>query len=125
MHDAPEIDVHQPVHLRLLDLAELAEQSDAGIVDENVEGRVGRDRSLREIGDLRGLADIDAMRGDLLLAAVPAASICKPASSRSASARSQPRAASAIANARPMPLAAPVTAAADPRITVMSVPSWL
>jgi hypothetical protein len=25
MHDAPEIDVHQPVHLRLVDLAELAE----------------------------------------------------------------------------------------------------
>ncbi len=29
---------------------------------------MGRDRGLREIGDLRGLADIDAMHADLLLA---------------------------------------------------------
>src|SRR3984885_13069053 len=48
-----------------------------------------------------------------------AASVANPASSRSASARSQPRAASCSASARPMPLAAPVTAAAAPRIAVM------
>src|SRR5882672_8497493 len=50
---------------------------------------------------------------------ISAATVCKPASSRSASATSQPRAASSSASARPMPLAAPVTAAADPRIAVI------
>src|SRR6266576_644445 len=51
--------------------------------------------------------------------AISAATACSPASSRSASARSQPRAASSSASARPMPLAAPVTAAAAPRIAVI------
>src|SRR5258707_5906991 len=51
--------------------------------------------------------------------AISAATACNPASSRSASARSQPRAASSSASARPMPLAAPVTAAAAPRIAVI------
>ena len=51
---------------------------------------------------------------------ISAATCCSPASSRSASARSQPRAASSSASARPMPLAAPVTAAALPDIAVMS-----
>src|SRR5713226_1643256 len=50
---------------------------------------------------------------------ISAATACSPASSRSASARSQPRAASSSASARPMPLAAPVTAAAAPRIAVI------
>ncbi len=75
-----------------------------------------------------GLADVDAMHRDLartcrrlpVVSAISAASVCSPASSRSASARSQPRAASSSASARPMPLAAPVTAAAAPRIAVMS-----
>ena len=39
-----------------------AEQGDAGIVDDDVEAGMGRDRRLRKILDLRGLADIDAMR---------------------------------------------------------------
>src|SRR5713226_452145 len=50
---------------------------------------------------------------------ISSAVACSPASSRSASARSQPRAASSSASARPMPPAAPVTAAADPRIVVI------
>jgi len=41
VHDAPEIDVHQPVHLRLVDLVELAEQGDAGIVDDDVKPGMG------------------------------------------------------------------------------------
>ena len=61
MHHAPEIDVHQPVHLRLVDLVELAHQRDAGIVDDDVEAGMGRDRGLREVLDLLGLADIDAV----------------------------------------------------------------
>ena len=65
MHHAPEIDVHQPVHLRLIDLGEVAEQRDAGIVDEDIEGRMGRQRGLRERLDLVGLADIDTMQRDL------------------------------------------------------------
>src|SRR3954469_21500349 len=51
--------------------------------------------------------------------AISAATDCSPASSRSASARSQPRAANSSARARPMPLAAPVMAAADPLIAVI------
>src|SRR6266702_2483105 len=54
---------------------------------------------------------------------ISAAVCCRPASSRSASARSQPRAANSSANARPMPLAAPVTAAADPLIAVIGCES--
>src|SRR5260370_12390390 len=68
MHHAPEIDVHQPVHLRLVDLVELAEQADAGIVDEDVEARVGGDSGLREVRDLAGLGDVDAVDADLALA---------------------------------------------------------
>ena len=52
VHHAPEIDLHQPVHLRLLDLVELAEQGDAGIVDDDVEPGMGRCRGLREVCDL-------------------------------------------------------------------------
>ena len=54
---------------------------------------------------------------------ISAATCCSPASSRSASARSQPRAASSSASARPMPLAAPVTAAALPDIAVIGMGS--
>src|SRR5439155_1363679 len=54
---------------------------------------------------------------------ISAATCCSPASSRSASARSQPRAANSSASARPMPLAAPVTAAALPDIAVIGVDS--
>ena len=61
VHHAPEIDVEQPVHLRLVDLVELAEQRHAGIVDDDVERGMRRDRGLRELLDLVGLADIDAM----------------------------------------------------------------
>ena len=61
VHHAPEIDVHQPVHLRLVDLVELAEQGDAGIVDDDVEAGMSRCGGLRELLDLIGLADIDAV----------------------------------------------------------------
>jgi hypothetical protein len=89
MHHAPEIDVEQPVHLRLVDLAELAEQGDAGIVDENVERGVGRGRGLREVRDLFGLGDIGAVGRDLAPGiAADLGTACKPASSRSANARS-------------------------------------
>ena len=46
MHHAPEIDVEQPVHLRLVDFGELPEQGDAGIVDDDVEPRVRRRQRL-------------------------------------------------------------------------------
>ena len=62
VHHAPEIDVDQPFHLRLVDLVERAEQGDAGIVDDDVQAGMGGDRRLRKFLDLRGLADIDAMR---------------------------------------------------------------
>ena len=42
-HHAPEIDVEQPFHLRLVDLVEVAEQRDAGIVDDDVEAGMGGD----------------------------------------------------------------------------------
>ena len=123
MHHAPEIDVHQPVHLRLIDLAKLAHQGDAGIVDEDVETGMASDGGRREFRDLRRLADIDAMHGDLLLMAALdlRGDARRPASSRSASARSQPRDASSRASARPIPLAAPVKAAAAPRMAVISM----
>src|SRR5882724_5415297 len=38
----------------------------APIVDEDVEAGMGFDRGLRELGDLAGLADIDAVDADLL-----------------------------------------------------------
>ena len=43
----------------------VAEQRHAGIVDDDVERGMRRDGGLREILDLRGLADIDAVRRDL------------------------------------------------------------
>ena len=123
VHHAPEIDVEQPVHLRLVDLLELPEQRHAGIVDEDVERGMRRDRLARELRDVVGLADIDAMQADLALTRRSRQrGSSSPASSRSASARSQPRLASSIASARPMPLAAPVMAAA-PLIAVMRAPS--
>ena len=64
VHHAPEIDVHQPVHLRLVDLVELAEQRDAGIVDDDVEAGMAGDSCLREGFDLARLADVDAVQGD-------------------------------------------------------------
>ena len=78
----------------------------------------------RELLDLAGLADIDAMHGDLASAALP---IRRQRSAAGLVAIGQrevaPRAASASASARPMPLAAPVTAAADPVIAVIGCPS--
>src|SRR5262249_7516529 len=57
------------LHLRLVDLLELAEQGDAGIVDENVERRMDDGGSFREFCDFSGLGDIDAMHADLAAAA--------------------------------------------------------
>ncbi len=65
MHHTPEIDVHQPVHLRLVDFVELAEQGDAGIVDDDVEPGMGGDGGFCEVRDLLRLADIDAVGRDL------------------------------------------------------------
>jgi hypothetical protein len=122
MHHAPEIDVHQPVHLRLVDLVELAEQRNAGIVDDDVEAGMGGYRCLRERFDLAGIADIDAvdrhftrmglgdLGGDALqsrLVAIGQRQVGAAAASSSSS-------------ARPIPPAAPVTAAADPDIAVIS-----
>ena len=56
-HHAPEIDVHQPVHLALVDLDELAEQGDAGIIDEDVEPGMGRRGGLREGRDVAPLPE--------------------------------------------------------------------
>src|ERR1700722_10313086 len=69
MHHAPEIDVDQPFHLRLLDFVELAEQRDAGIVDDDAEVGMGRYGRGREVGDLPGLADVNAMQRDFLFCA--------------------------------------------------------
>src|SRR5215211_7226469 len=65
VNDAPEIDVHQPFELRLVDLVELAQQGYAGIVDEDVERGMRGNRSRGKRIDLRGLADIDTMRRHL------------------------------------------------------------
>ena len=70
VHHAPEIDVDQPLHLRLVDLVEGAEQCDAGIVDDDVERGVGGNGRVREFLDLGGLADIDAVGRDLARAAL-------------------------------------------------------
>src|SRR6187402_2939189 len=67
VYGAPEIDVEQPLHLRLFDLVELAEQGDAGIVDDDVELGMRRAGSSREFRNLLGLADIDAVGADLAL----------------------------------------------------------
>ena len=64
MHRAPEIDVEQPLHLGLVDLVKLAEQRDAGIVDDNIQRRVGRDRLARKGCDRLALADIDPVKAD-------------------------------------------------------------
>src|SRR4029077_1905933 len=67
MHHTPEIDVDQPFHLRLFDLVEVSEQSDTGIVDDDVERGVRGGSGYREIRDLAGLADIDTVHADLAL----------------------------------------------------------
>jgi hypothetical protein len=66
MHHAPKIDVHQPFHLRLIDLVELAHQGDAGIVDQDVEAGMRGGGGAREFRDLGRLADIDRVHRDLL-----------------------------------------------------------
>ena len=53
VHHAPEIDVDQPLHLRLVDLVEGAEQGDAGIVDDDVQAGMRGDRRSCKILDLR------------------------------------------------------------------------
>ena len=54
-------------NLRLVDLGELAEQRHAGIVDDDIEAGMRRDRGVREVGDPCGFADIDAVHRDLAL----------------------------------------------------------
>jgi hypothetical protein len=65
VHHAPEIDVEQPVHLRLVDLLERAHQRHAGIVDDDAERGMRDGRLTRELRDVVGLADVDAMQADL------------------------------------------------------------
>jgi hypothetical protein len=65
VHHAPEIDVEQPVHLRLVDLLERPHQRHAGIVDDDAKRGMCRDRVRRELRDVAGLRDIDAVHADL------------------------------------------------------------
>jgi hypothetical protein len=67
VHHAPEIDVDQPLHLRLVDLVEGAEQRDTGVVDDDVQSGMRRDGSFSKILDLAGLADVDAVGADFPL----------------------------------------------------------
>ena len=67
MHDAPEIDVHQPVDLRLVDLVKLTEQGDAGVVHDDVEFGMAGDCGLGELLDLRRLRDVEPMNRDFSL----------------------------------------------------------
>jgi hypothetical protein len=99
----------------VIDFVELAEQRNAGIIDDDVERGMFCYRGLRERLDLRGLADIDAMQRDFLRTVFGdlGGERLQPR------AKSQPRAANSSASARPMPLAAPVMAAAAPRIAVI------
>ena len=64
MHRAPEIDIEQPLHLRLVDLVKLTEQRDAGIVDDDVQRRVRGDRLARKGGDRLAIADVEAVKAD-------------------------------------------------------------
>ena len=66
MYDAPEIHVHQPVHLLLVYLVKFSYQRHAGIVDEYVEIGMIRNCLLRKVLDLIGLRDIDDMGRKLL-----------------------------------------------------------
>lgn len=65
VHHAPEIDVEQPVHLRLVDLLERSHQCNAGIVDDDAKCGMRGGRLTRELRDVVGLADIDAMQAEL------------------------------------------------------------
>jgi hypothetical protein len=64
MHRAPEIDVEQPFHLRLVDLVKQAEQRDAGVVDQDVQRRVAGDRIAHKAGNRLRVAHIDAVQAD-------------------------------------------------------------
>jgi len=64
-HYAPEIDVEQPVHLRLVDLLERAHQRHAGIVDDDAERGMRGGCLTRELRDVVGFADVHAMQTDL------------------------------------------------------------
>ena len=64
VYHAPEIDAHQPGHLRIVELVELAQQRNTGIVDDDAEGREFRYGRARELFDLFGVRDIDAVNRD-------------------------------------------------------------
>src|SRR6185437_1404844 len=66
MYDAPEIHVHQPVHLLLVYLVKFSYQRHAGIVDEYVDIGMIKNCLLRKVLDLIGLRDIDDMGRNLL-----------------------------------------------------------
>jgi hypothetical protein len=121
VHHAPEIDVDQPLHLRLVDLVERAEQRDAGIVDDNVQRGVGGNGRVRKLLDLGGLADIDPVGRDLAGASLAdlGGHLLQPGlvavgERKIAAARGQLQRERAT-----MPLAAPITAAALPDIAVV------
>ncbi len=60
VYHAPEVDAHQPGQLCIVELVELTEQRNTGIVDDNAESRKFRDGRLSELLDLFGVGDIDA-----------------------------------------------------------------
>src|SRR5271170_3431464 len=61
---APEVDAHQPGQLCIIELVELTEQRNTGIVDDNAESRKFRNGRLSELFDLFGVGDIDAANRD-------------------------------------------------------------
>ena len=70
--------LNKPVHLRLVDLAELAEQGDAGIVDEDVERGMGGGRGRRELQNLFRRADIHAKEACDGQQAIEQLAACQP-----------------------------------------------
>jgi hypothetical protein len=105
----------------VIDLVELAEQGDAGVVDDDVEAGMSRCGGLRELFNLTWFRDVDAVNADLLQAGFGDLGGKRLQSGLVAIRQRQVAAArrSSSASARPIPLAAPVTAAAAPRIAVI------
>src|SRR5579864_9368678 len=63
-HYAPEVNVHEPRHLRLIEFVELTEQCDSRVVEEQVERWKICDRGCREILNLLRLGNIDGTNRD-------------------------------------------------------------
>ena len=63
-HDAPEIDIHQPRHLRLVEFIELSQQRNPGIVDKQAKRREIGNGGRGEILNCFGIGDIHAADRD-------------------------------------------------------------